>query len=91
MGVLDREWSRKEDPPSSSGLRQSSSGRVPQWALEVAFNEQLRSYSTETSGRRRNRLRVPRRRRARSSAFTLRVRTAALSAFVAALYLTPTV
>lgn len=81
-------------PPSSSesaqeGLRQSPSGRVPEWALEEALNQQLRSYAAETNGRRRNRDRVTRRRRPRSSAFKLRLRTAALVACVAALYLSP--
>ncbi|GAB3547343.1 hypothetical protein GCM10027404_09170 [Arthrobacter tumbae] len=108
MGVLDREWSRKDDvppspfgppsspfsppssvPPSSGGLRQSGSGRVPQWALEEALNEQLRAYAAENGGMRAPKTR--RRRRPRSSSFKLRVRTAALIAFVVALYLTPTV
>lgn len=60
MGVLDREWFHRDDNPSgdsqpqvgqSSGMRQSGSGRVPQWALEEALNEQLRAYRTEAGGR----------------------------------------
>lgn len=73
-------------------MRRSSSGRVPEWALEEALNEQLRAYAAEPSGRRRNRAQVPRRRRPpRSSAFKLRVRTAGLIVFVIALYLSPSV
>ena len=104
MGVLDREWSRKDDvpplsggmrlsssvPPLSGGMRQSSSGRVPQWALEEALNEQLRAYAAENGGR-RVRGERRRRRRERSSVRKLRVRTGVLIAFVLALYLTPTV
>lgn len=90
MGVLDREWSRRDGvPPSSSGLRRSSSGRVPQWALEESLNEQLRAYAAETGGKQRRK--GPRRRRPRSSAFKLRSRTAVLIAVVVALYLSPTI
>jgi hypothetical protein len=70
-------------------LRRSGSGRVPQWALEEALNEQLRTYAAESGGRRSGK--APRRRRARSSSFKLRARTAALIAVVVALYLSPTV
>lgn len=101
MGVLDREWFHRDDAPSSSGshqqqsaeqspgMRQSPSGRVPQWALEEALNTQLRAYQKET--RRQRREKPPRRRRRRSSTSKLRVRTGALVVFVIALYFTPTV
>ncbi|WP_323960426.1 matrixin family metalloprotease [Arthrobacter sp. JZ12] len=74
---------------SPGGLRRSASGRVPQWALEEALNEQLRAYAADNDGRRRRK--TPRRRRPRSSASKLRVRTAALIALVAVLYLAPSV
>lgn len=88
MGVLDREWSRKDEAPPSSGLRRSSSGRVPQWALEEALNQQLGAYQSKGSRRTKR----PRRRRSpRSSTFRLRFGTAALFALVIALYLSPTI
>lgn len=84
-----RDRMRKADG-AVSGIRRSSSGRVPLWALEEALGSQLGDYETESRGTKARRPR-PRSRRRPSRRLTLRLGTGGVVLLVAGLYLTPTV